>query len=140
MRILFFMLLFPVFCWAQVGQSEPVESSVVIGVADRGVGLPKLEKVESDNLYILTFINLEYPRMKQVESMAFYASNDELDYFYNFLKDQAKNKETQSLVLGDAKIFAHKVMGSVKVSVHHNDGWDSWFYLSKRQIDRLFNR
>ncbi|MGM0931949.1 MAG: hypothetical protein ACQEWD_00740 [Bacteroidota bacterium] len=124
---------------AQVGQAESVDEGEVIGIANKSVGLPKLEKikVEDQNLFILTFYNLEYIALKEIDNISFYASNEDINYLYNFLQDQLKNKESKTLLLGDNEIMATKVSSSVRIDIL---GKDSWFYLSRKQLERLFGK
>ena len=116
----------------QIGQVEDVPKTKVIGVANKMAGLPKLEV--RDDLYQLTFTNLEYPALKEIETLSFYGDPEGLDYLYDFLKGQFKTKDMKTITLGDNQILVKKTMGSLRVMVSEH----VWFYLSKKQLDRLF--
>lgn len=132
-------MLFAGVSFAQVGESKPIDKVELIGIANRAVGLPKLEsiKTEDQNLFLLTFYNLEYPALREIETISFYGSNEDLNYVYNFLEGQLKSNESKTLVVGQNELMATKVSSSVRVDIM---GSDRWFYLSKKQLNNLFNR
>jgi hypothetical protein len=134
-KIVFVVLFACGIMQGQVGEVQSVPETEVIGVADRNVGLPKLE-VEKD-LHFLSFYNLEYPSLREVETVTFYASPEEREYLYEVFKDQLKSKESKTITLGENELLLKKTMGSIRVTVL---GHDAWFYLSKKQVERLFGK
>ena len=129
------------FC--QVGESRTVEESILVGKADKNVGYPRLDfykREDGNNLYLLTYINLEYANIRDTKTISFYANQEDLEYLFNFLMDGFKTKETRSITLGEDEIIIKKTMASIRISVLHSQGLNGWFYLSKRQTERLFGK
>jgi hypothetical protein len=137
--ILGLCVLFSSLGFAQIGEVETLNEPYTIGVANKAVGLPKLEvvKFEGQDVHSIYYYNLEYPSIREVESLNFIASKEDLNYVYEFLRGQFETKETKSLKLGEDEIIVNKVSSSIRISKNNEN---SWFYLSKKQLDRLFNK
>ncbi len=122
--------------------SNSTKSTISIQ-ADKNVGYPRLDfykKEDGNNLYYLTYINLEYAKIRDTKTISFYASQDDLEYLFNFLMDGFKTKETRSITLGEDEITIKKKSLSIIVSVYHSNSTNGFFYLSKRQTERLFGK
>lgn len=123
---------------AQVGQAETVEKTTLIGVGNKTIGYPVLKKVGSKDLYILTFMNYEYyPHLEEVESLAFFAEDEDLDYLYNTMLNQIGKTEATTFDLGDQKIMVSKMGRAVRFDILNSD---QWFWVSKKQLKNLFNQ
>ena len=146
-KYLIFISVFCLFCFnnmfCQVGESRTVEESALVGVADKMVGYPRLDfykREDGNNLYLLTYINLEYANIRDTKTISFYANQEDLEYLFNFLMDGFKTKEKRSLTLGEDEINIKKASLSIIVNVHHSNSTNGFFYLSKRQTERLFGK
>lgn len=129
--------------YSQIGISNKLEDFETLGIADKMVGLPKLSYLiidENTKHYYLSYYNLEYPNLKDIKTISFTAKPDELEYFYNFLLSGFTSENKQSLTIGDASIIIDKVYSSLRVSVTYKDEIPGWFYLSKKQIEKLFGK
>ena len=94
--------------YSQIGKANKLEELVTLGIADKMVGLPELSYYvidESTKQFFLSYYNLEYPSLKDIKTISFKATPDELEYFYNFLLSGFETKEKQSLSIGNASII-----------------------------------
>lgn len=138
-----FVVLFVNHTYSQISTAKKLDESVIMGIADKMVGLPKLAYSEIDKntkQYYLYYYNLEYPTIKDIQTISFTATSDELEYFYKFLQSGFDSTDKQSLKIGDASIIIYKTYSSIKVSVTQKNDIPGWFYLSKKQIDKLFGK
>ena len=143
-KILILFIFFTVnFTYSQIGTATKVKESITLGVANKMVGLPKLVFVKSDDdkkYFNLSYYNLEYAAIKEIQTISFYATQEELDYLFNFFMSGFDSKDEQSIALGDDSIIITKVSSSIRVFVSHKNDIDGWFYLSKKQTERLFGK
>lgn len=146
MKKMVFMLIVLIFAnnsYSQIGNAIKLEETDILGIADKMVGLPKLAYSEIDKntkQYYLYYYNLEYPTIKDIQTISFTATSEELEYFYKFLQSGFDSTDKQSLKIGDASIIIYKTYSSIKVSVTQKNDIPGWFYLSKKQIDKLFGK
>lgn len=123
--------------------NKNVENPTVVGVSSKLDGAAKLYSIPWDNrnLFILTFYNPDSPNMYEVESISFYGTTEDLDRLYEFLKKGFSLKERRVTSLGeDQSIRVSFAYSSILVEVIRKNGLNGWFFLSKKQLDRLFGK
>lgn len=130
---------------AQIGEGKTVEKPILIGKATKMQDFPRLEKYtsEDDNpYYILSFNNLEYPNIDDIKQVDFYANDEELEYLFDFLMGCFKTKEVSTIDVGDQTLTIKKTAASLRIMVSFNKEPEpsGWFYLSKKQTERLFGK
>lgn len=139
MKTLILFLLFAGVSFAQVGEAQSVEQSVVIGVAN-ATGYPELELYPENNQYILSYINEEYKIINDFSSLSFTATDEELNRLYLLIKQQFNNKEEKKLILGNDVIYLITSKNRVTVMATHNNGSTTWFYIYPNELDKLFGK
>lgn len=127
---------------AQPMASGDSEETKIIGVADKEVGFPRLERVENGNktLFRLRYCNMEYTQARVTRSLDFYAVPGELESVYDFFKAQFKADVSASLKLGEDKLTAERKNDRLQVNVLHKNGKTSFFTLSQEELNSLFSR
>ena len=80
-----------------------------------------------------------------VRSISFYATEEELEYLYNFLLEGLDSNEKRKLDVGEGSIFteisalSRKRTAVIVVNVlNDSKGMTSYFRLSKKTLDRIF--
>ncbi|WP_424493225.1 hypothetical protein [Salinimicrobium sp. GXAS 041] len=142
--LLFFLVLSAGSC-AQALQVDgrDIENAALIGVSSKLHGSAKLYSVqrESQKLFILTFYNPDAPNMYEAENISFYGTNQDLDMLYEFLKKGFSSRERRLKNLGEGhKMAVSFAYSSILVEVLRENGLNGWFFLSKKQLDRLFGK
>lgn len=143
--LLLFFLLPGTGIYAQAPQPDKrlVEDPTLIGVSSKLDGSAKLYSVPWDKkrLFILTFYNPDSPNMYEVESISFHGNTEDLNNLYEFLKKGFTSKERRILNLeDDQSIGVSYAYSSILVEVLRKEGPDGWFFLSRKQLDRLFGK
>jgi hypothetical protein len=137
------LVLYSGLTFAQIGEVEKRDEGVVIGTATgRQNGLPVLKKFEvrGEDYYIITYRNADYAQIIDIQSFGFVAAPDELEYLYQFLKDGFDTNEDRFLSVGDARLSTIKSASSIAVYVRRAGQPDGYFYVTKKQLDRLFGK
>jgi hypothetical protein len=130
-------------CSAQIGEVETVDKGILIGTATgRENGMPELRKfkIKGEPVYVMTYRNLEYQNIIDIQNFGFTATPDELEYLYQFLKDGFNTNEDRFLSVGESKLSTIKSASSIAVFVRRTGKPEGYFYLSKKQLDRLFGK
>ncbi len=159
MRIIITLLLFfllPGFITnAQIGESTKIEEEIVVGRAfkDNGWQQPvtlAYTTTYKGKRYRLYYQNEEYlgadrySSVIDVTSISFYATEEEVEYLYNFLLEGLHSDETRKLDVGEGYIvteissLSRKRTAVITVFVHNENGETSYFRLSKKTLDRVF--
>lgn len=143
--LILFVCLFSQNIIAQIGTGKTVDKPILIGKATKMQDFPRLEKYsnEGDNpYYILSFNNLEYPNIDDLKQVDFYANDEELEYLFDFLMGCFKTKDVSTIDVGDQTLLIKKTASSLRITVNYNKEPEpsGWFYLSKKQIERLFGK
>ena len=130
---------------SQIGEGKLAEKPILVGKATKSKALPDLVYFENEtdkNVYILSFNNLEYPSISDIKQITFIANQNELDTLYNFLLEGFKDKELRTIDVGSQTLYIKKTAMSIKITVKYNEKAepDGWFYLSKKQLMRLFGK
>jgi hypothetical protein len=159
-KLLLFLLLVPLVSFGQIIKVKKPPKPIVIGVADKMVGYPKLSNLPGTDIYLIYYRNLEYEvsffnvlvytpftiytAFEDFKSFTFNATKEELEYLYNALLEPllTKDKSPKSITVGDVTLNYKKTMSSISVFVDHPNGiTDGWMgYLSKKQLARLFGK
>lgn len=146
MRILF-SFLFSIFLSmnvsAQGAYTQSLEQPQLVGVSSKLPGAVKLHMVpglrKSD--YILTFNNLDSPDYYEAETLVIHGTREDLEKFYLFLKNGFSSKENQMWKLGDEEeIMVSNAYSSIRIAVIRKNGLNSLFFLSRKQLERLFGK
>ena len=144
-KLIIILLFVPLISLGQIGKVEENENkTVVIGVADKMVGYPRLSNLEGTDAYVIYYRNLEYRQLEDFKTFTFNATKEELDYLYNALLEPLvkKDKSKKSITVGDVTLNFQKKSSSITVFVDHpvgeTDGWMG--FLSKKQLARLFGK
>ena len=116
-----------------------------IGVADKLVGNPKLDKTESGNQYDLYYRNYEYTSLNDMKHLFFNATPEELDYLYNEFASvfTTKSKETKNISVGNATIYYRKQSASIRITIDYDSEsgeTSGWFFVSKKKLAKLFGK
>ncbi len=143
--VLLFLLILSAGSYAQAPQIDgrKVESPTLIGVSSKLDGSAKLYSIPWDRqkLFTLTFYNPDSPNMYEVESISFYGTTKDLDKLYEFLKKGFSSRERRIKKLGGGQSMAVSfAYSSILVEVLRENGLNGWFFLSKKQLDRLFGK
>ncbi|MBO0340937.1 hypothetical protein [Flagellimonas profundi] len=130
---------------SQVGDVEVREEPVLVGTGHRNQRyLPKLQyqNTSEGRYYILSYLNAEYPNLNDAKVVGFFATEDDIEYVYDFLKGGYDNDEDRSLKVGEDVIRTEKTVSkkSIIVFVDHKDEPSGFFYLTTKQLDRLFGK
>ena len=138
--ILTLTLLFTLSSNGQIGASEKAVKWETIGVAKKMVGYPILKKKPDSDYYVLSYDNLEYPNIDDVKDVGFTATASELEYLYNELLKGFNSKDRINITVGEHNLSYKKVASSIRIDVTKPYETDGWFYLSKKQLAKLFGK
>lgn len=140
MRAFIVAMLCGAFTFAQIGESQKLEESVIVGEVKMPYKGLEYYEIDGQKFYILSFRNAEYPSINDIRQLTFYASNEELEYLYQFLKNGFGNKEQRILDIGEDRITTNPYMGAIALTIYYKDGSKAWTDITKRQLDRLFEK
>ena len=157
MRKLFLLfLLIGITANAQIGESTKIEEEIVVGRAfkDNGWQQPvtlAYTTTTKGRRYRLYYQDEKYlgadrnSSLIDVRSISFYATEEELEYLYNFLLEGLDSNEKRKLDVGEGSIFteisalSRKRTAVMVVNVlNDSEGMTSYFRLSKKTLDRVF--
>ena len=140
----FLLLLFlGVGAGAQSAFPEIEEKPVAIGVSSKLPGAVKLSFLqgENQNQYLFTYHNLDSPQYYEPETISLYGDEQDLEEFYDFLKKGFTSRESRIKNIGnDEKIMVDYAYSSIRIAVLRKNGLNSLFFLSQKQLDRLFGK
>ncbi len=133
---------------AQIGQKVETKKSVLVGkVAPLGSFKEELSYVETDNgpLYTLAYNDMKFTATTNTKSISFYASNSEVETLYSDMKNQFEKEVGNSydLKLGEAdvRVERSKYLGVPILTIYViKNGVQSFFYLTKKETDKLFGK
>ena len=81
-----------------------------------------------------------YQHLDTYDSFSFNATDEELEYVYNFFKEQMKNKQIKTLDIGDNTIAASNTGKGVVISNISEGVLENNFWLLKKDLERLFGK
>ncbi len=133
---------------AQIGQKVESKKSVLVGkVAPLGAFKEELNYVETDNglLYTLSYNDMKFTATTNTKSISFYATNSEVETLYAEMKNQFEKElgNSYDLKLGEADIRVErsKYLGVPILTIYViKNGVQSFFYLTKKETDKLFGK
>jgi hypothetical protein len=152
MRNLFFVLL-TVIGFSVSAQIKEVAPSKYVEIGKVGGGLTPFVSSLSvirdtstggTNYYLWMYRNLKYSSITDIKSITFTASNEELEGLYNLLKTQmgADKGSEKRLELGKSTLnfTTTKNLGVASLIVYDLTASGGYFYLSNKQLDKLFGK
>ncbi len=127
---------------------KPKTEKVIIGEVGKMPGMPPtaaLEYVKGDdeNLYTLSYRNAKYSKIIDYNSITFKGDNELINSFYITLLDLINGKVNEELEfnIGDEYLLVKCIsnMGVKSLQIHTTDnGTTGFFWLTKKQLDKLF--
>jgi hypothetical protein len=140
----FLLLLFlGVGAGAQSAFPKIEEKPVAIGVSSKLPGAVKLSYFpgENQNQYLFTYHNLDSPQYYEPETISLYGDEQDLEEFYKFLKKGFASRESRIKNIGNGeRIMVDYAYSSIRIAVLRKNGLNSLFFLSQKQLDRLFGK
>ena len=137
---------------AQIGTGSTIEEKVLVGRNNKGKMNPfyvTLERSEIDikntDFYVLSYRNKEHTSFVDSKYITFTATPEELEYFYNFLKEGMslkKGTKRNIEICGNTLIVTSK-KGWIYVWISHEQQigeLDGIIDLTKKQLERLFGK
>lgn len=133
---------------AQIGQKVETKKSVLVGkVAPLGAFKEELSYVETDNglLYTLSYNDMKFTATTNTKSITFNATTSEVETLYSDMKNQFEKElgNSYDLKLGEADIRVErsKYLGVPILTIYViKNGVQSFFYLTKKETDKLFGK
>ena len=147
-NITFGFLFLSILGSAQIGQKVETKKAVLVGkVAPLGAFKEELSYVETDNglLYTLAYNDMKFTAITNTKSISFYASNSEVETLYVDMRNQFEKEVGNSydLKLGEAdvRVERSKYLGVPILTIYViKNGVQSFFYLTKKETDKLFGK
>lgn len=141
--LLFCLLLLTSRSFAQIGEVQTQNRTLVGSVGSQGLTLPYLEYVEIDkgssSHYNLWYKNADDPR-EAVRNIQFYASDFELEYLRSVFR-AGFSMQLQRLEVGEERLVITRPRRSgepMRVRIYYSDGSTGSFYLSEAETANLF--
>jgi hypothetical protein len=142
------LMCFAIFGKAQIGQKVETKKSTIVGkVAPLGAFKEELSYVESENglLYTLSYNDLKFTSITAIKSISFYATANDVESLYNDMKGQFDKEVGQSydfkLGEADVRVERSKYLGVPILTIYViKNGVQSFFYLTKKETDKLFGK
>ena len=142
------LMCFAIFGKAQIGQKVETKKSTIVGkVAPLGAFKEELSYVESENglLYTLSYNDLKFTAITDIKSISFYATATDVESLYNDMKGQFDKEVGQSydfkLGEADVRVERSKYLGVPILTIYIiKNGVQSFFYLTKKETDKLFGK
>jgi len=142
-KLLLVLLFVPIFSFSQIGEVKNVPENILVGYNNKMTKFHKLfYSITNDNqkLYTLRYRNMEYQHIDEYDSFSFTASDEEIEYLYNFFLEQMSDKSGKTIELGENKIFARKMGKAVRISDTTPGVIDNNFWLLKKDLERFFGK
>ncbi len=136
--------------YAQIGKSKKVDKITEVGRVERILGdyisvytLSFLEK-DGNDFYCLAFTNeqtLYADNSPDQKILTFTATQDEFDYFYNFLLEGFEEEQFRYLEVGQDTVKTLPPISTfLYIYVDFKDGTSASLKLTKRQLSQLFGK
>ncbi|MCO5725544.1 hypothetical protein [Robiginitalea marina] len=129
---------------AQIGEVVTGRKGTLIGTGNGKIdGLPELRlyKINGEDYYVITYRNSEYNTFIDLQSFGFYATPQELEFLYNFIRDGLKSEERRTLKVGESTLMTNRFLSrQVAVHVFQVGKPDTYFLLNQNWLDRLFGK
>lgn len=149
--LIVFAFLFSInFSYSQIKVVENSKSTIIGKVGGNSMSpfVASLEYVKGDadvNQYILMYNNLKYTTITDVNALSFSATESDILGFYDLLVkcfDAEKGSE-KTVELGKEIVLIKTIknLGVVSLQITtSDDGTLGYFYLTKKQLDKLFGK
>lgn len=137
------LLLLTIGALAQSPYPGIEKKPVPLGVSSKLPGAVNLSYFpgEGQNHYIITYHNLDSPQYYEPETISLYGDEQDLEEFYRFLKKGFTSQESRIKNIGNGeKIMVDYAYSSIRIAVLRKNGLNSLFFLSQKQLDRLFSK
>ena len=142
-KLLLILLCLPMIGFGQIGKTTTIPESVHVGYNNNFTKFHSLSyyvKEDGTKRYTLHFRNMLYQHLDTYDSFSFNATDKELEYVFNFFKEQIKNEQTKILDIGGNTITASKLGKGVNISNISDGVLDNHFWLMKKDLERLFGK
>lgn len=150
-KILFsFVLLVSISATAQIREVEKSKYQEIGKVSPGGmafissISVMRDTAVNGTNSYLWMYNNLKYSTITDIKSISFTASNEDFDGLYELLKTQlSADKGTEKdLELGKSRITIKTIrnLGISSLTIYDLTGGGGYFYLTAKQVDKLFGK
>ena len=142
-KLLLILLCLPMIGFGQIGETTTITESIHVGYNNNFTKLHSLSYYVNEDgtkRYMLHFRNMEYQHIDTYDSFSFNATDEELEYVYNFFKEQMKNKQIKTLDIGGNTISASKMGKAVQISNISVGVPANYFWLLKKDLERLFGK
>ena len=107
----------------------------------------ELSFIETDNgnLYTLSYNDMKFTTISNTKAISFYATPNEVDILFNDMKGQFEKEigEAYDIKLGDAdvRVERSKYLGFSILTIYIiKNNVQSFFYLTKKETDKLFGK
>jgi hypothetical protein len=142
------LLFLSSFAFGQIGQKVESKKSNLVGkVAPIGVFKEELSFIETENgnLYTLSYNDMKYTTIINTKAISFYATPNDIETLYIDMKAQFEKEVGNSydIKLGDAdlRVERSKYLGFAILTIYViNHNVQSFFYLTKKETDKLFGK
>ncbi len=148
--ILFFVLLVSLSGTAQIREVEKSKYQEIGKVSPGGMAFISSISVMKDadangtNSYLWMYNNLKYTTITDIRSISFTASNEDFEALYQLMKTQlSADKGTEKdLELGKSRITIKTIrnLGISSLTIYDLTGGGGYFYLTAKQVDKLFGK
>lgn len=148
--LLFLALLITVASSAQIREVEKSKYEVIGKVSPGGmafissISVMRDTAVNGTNSYLWMYNNLKYTTITDIKSISFTASNEDFDSLYELLKTQlsAEKGTEKDLELGKSRITIKTIrnLGITSLTIYDLTGGGGYFYLTAKQVDKLFGK
>ncbi len=150
-KVLFsLVLLVSISATAQIREVEKSKYQEIGKVSPGGmafissISVMKDTAVNGTNSYLWMYNNLKYSTITDIRSISFTASNEDFDGLYELLKTQlSADKGTEKdLELGKSRITIKTIrnLGVSSLTIYDLTGGGGYFYLTSKQVDKLFGK
>lgn len=145
-----FFALITVVSFSQIKVVEDKKTTTVgkVGGGSMSPFVASLEYSKGDadvNTYILLYNNLKYTTITDINAVSFSATQTEIDAFYLELKNcfEAEKGSEKKFELGKETVWVKTIknLGVTSLQITtSDDGTLGFFYLTNKQLDKLFGK
>lgn len=93
-----------------------------------------------DDRYILSYRNLEYKNISDHRQIPFKATNEELESLYNDLINTIGTSTDKTYTLNKHNLIVSPKKKSLFIFVTSETETDSYFYITQKNLERLFGK
>ena len=144
------LLFIATYTFSQIKVVENTKSIIVgkVGGSSMSPFVASLEFVKGDadvNQYILLYNNLKYTTLTDVNALSFTATESDIAGLYDLLVNcfAAEKGSEKTVELGKETVWIKTIknLGVVSLQITtSDDGTLGYFYITKKQLDKLFGK